>query len=109
MAELDDDKGARLDVQRRADAAGQPVISLAGDLDISSVDGLRSAVEQAAAERPESITFDVARLRFMDSAGIAVLLGAAREIGSVRLLNPTRPVRRVVELTGLATVLEVEP
>jgi anti-sigma B factor antagonist len=109
VAELDDDMGARLEVERRSDSAGQPVIALAGDLDISSVDGLRSAVEQAAGERPERITFELSQLRFMDSAGIAVLLGAAREVNGVRLLNPTLPVRRVVELTGLGTVLEVEP
>ena len=45
----------------------------------------------------------------MDSAGIAVLLGAAREVSSVRLKRPSTAVRRVVELTGLNEILVVEP
>lgn len=108
MAELDDTTPARLEVETASDLSGQPVIRVSGDLDISSVDGLRSAVEAATAQRPERITFDLHALRFMDSAGIAVLLGAAREVSSVRLSRPSKAVRRVVELTGLADILVVE-
>lgn len=109
MAELDDNKGAELEVETSADAAGQPVIRVAGDLDISNVEGLRSAVERVTAGRPERVTFELSALRFMDSAGVAVLLNVAREVSSVRLHNPTLPVRRLVELTGLSDVLAVEP
>ncbi len=108
MAELDDNTGARLDVEPRSDGAGQPVIALSGELDISSVESLRRAVEQATAGNPECLTFDMAGLRFMDSAGIAVLLNAAKQVPSVRLRNPTMAVRRVVELTGLSDILVVE-
>ncbi|MCW3033696.1 MAG: hypothetical protein QOK19_2295 [Solirubrobacteraceae bacterium] len=109
MAELDDNAGAQLRVETSSDAAGQPVIRVAGDLDISSVDGLRSAVEAATVTRPDRLTFDLSALRFMDSAGIAVLLVAAKEVAIVRLRSPSRAVRRVVELTGLTDVLVVEP
>jgi anti-anti-sigma factor len=109
MAELDDNAGAQLRVETDSDPAGQPVIRVAGDLDISSVDGLRSAVEAATTSRPERLTFDLAALRFMDSAGIAVLLGAAKDVATVRLRSPSQAVRRVVELTGLTDVLVVEP
>src|SRR5579871_3746491 len=106
MADVDDsDNGAPLGIQTRADNAGAPVIAVSGDLDISSVERLRSAVAEVAAQRPEQLTFDVRELRFMDSAGIAVLLGAASSVPSVRLVNPTAPVRRVIELTGLTDVL----
>jgi anti-sigma B factor antagonist len=109
MDELDDNAGAQLRVETDSDPAGQPVIRVAGDLDISSVERLRSAVEAATATRPDRLTFDVSALRFMDSAGIAVLLGAARDVAIVRLHSPSRAVRRVVELTGLSDVLVVEP
>jgi anti-anti-sigma factor len=109
MAELDDNGGAQLRVETDSDPAGQPVIRVAGDLDISSVDGLRRAVQAATAARPERLTFDLAALRFMDSAGIAVLLGAAKDVTIVRLRSPSQAVRRVVELTGLTDVLVVEP
>ena len=109
MAELGNSAGPQLEVQTGADGAGQPVIRVAGDLDIASVETLRGAVEAAMSKGPERLTFDVSALRFMDSAGIAVLLGAAREVASVRLHSPTPAVRRVVELTGLNDVLVVEP
>jgi anti-sigma B factor antagonist len=109
VAELEDSIGAQLEVETAADTAGQPVIRVAGDLDIASVDRLRTAVDAAIAGRPERLTFDVSALRFMDSAGIAVMLGAARNVSSVRLRSPTTAVRRVVELTGLSEVLVVEP
>jgi len=109
VAELDDSMEAQLEVDTAADAAGQPVIRVAGDLDIASVERLRSAVDAAMAERPERLTFDVSALRFMDSAGIAVMLSAARNVSSVRLQSPVPAVRRVVELTGLSEVLVVEP
>ena len=108
MAELDDNTGARLSVERGTDGDGQPLLTLAGELDLSSVESLRRAVEQATAGAPERLTFDMAGLRFMDSAGIAVLLNAAKQVSSVRLRNPTLAVRRVVELTGLSDVLVVE-
>ena len=41
----------------------------------------------------------------MDSAGIAVLLGATRRVPAVRLREPSPAVRRVLEMTGLTTVL----
>jgi anti-anti-sigma factor len=85
------------------------VIAVSGDLDISSVERLRSAVADAAANGPDELTFEMSGLRFMDSAGIAVLLGAAGSVPTVRLRNPTKAVRRVIELTGLTEVLEVEP
>jgi len=108
VAELDDDSDAPiLSVQAGSDGAGQPLIRIAGDLDISSVDALREAVGAATAAAPEHITFDLSELRFMDSAGISVLLGAARDVPGVTLLKPTPPVKRVIELTGLTDVLEV--
>ncbi len=99
---------APLGVETRADAPGGPVIAVSGDLDISSVEQLRSAVSEVADAHPEELTFDMSGLRFMDSAGIAVLLVAAGKVPSVRLYKPTTAVRRVIELTGLTEVLKVE-
>jgi len=110
MAELEDSpESAPLGVETRPDEPGGPVIAVSGDLDISSVERLRGAVSDVAAEHPQELTFDVSGLRFMDSAGIAVLLGAAGKVPTVRLRNPTTAVRRVIELTGLTEVLKVEP
>jgi anti-anti-sigma factor len=109
MAELEDNPGAQLGVETQSDPSGTPVIAVSGDLDISSVERLRDAVTAAAADHPQALTFEMSRLRFMDSAGISVLLGAAKSVPTVRLRNPTPAVRRVIELTGLTGVLTLEP
>jgi anti-sigma B factor antagonist len=110
MADLEDSgTSAQLGVETRPDEPGGPVIAVSGDLDIASVAQLRSAVDEVAAARPEELTFEMSGLRFMDSAGIAVLLAASGSVPTVRLRNPTKAVRRVIELTGLTEVLKVEP
>lgn len=109
MAELEDDGAAELKVETAAGDSGQPVLRLSGELDISNVETLRRAVAAAASSHPSELTFDLESLRFMDSAGISVLLLAARQGTRVRVLRPSRAVRRVIELTGLSEALEVEP
>ncbi len=108
MAELAGGAAAPLVVEAESGDDG-PVITVAGDLDISSVDQLKSVVSGLVAERPRALTFDLQELRFMDSAGIAVLLGALAQVETVRLRNPSRAVRRVLELTGLTDVFAIEP
>jgi anti-sigma B factor antagonist len=108
MAGLDDGTPAQVAIDTRADAAGVPVISVAGDLDMSNAAALERAVAAATAKRPGRLVFDLTALRFMDSAGIAVLLGAAAKVDAVHLRNPTLAVRRVVELTGLTDVLTID-
>jgi len=104
MDELDSDSAANLAINTRPDAEGVPVVVVSGELDVSNVDDLRASVASVTANRPEQIIFDLRDLRYIDSAGIAVLLGAASE-SSVRLRDPSPAVRRVVELTGLTEVL----
>ena len=75
------------------------------------MDATAAAVEHApklsrVIELYRARAFDLSGLDYIDSAGIAVLLGAAAEC-AVRLRDPSPAVRRVVELTGLTDVLPV--
>jgi anti-sigma B factor antagonist len=108
MAELGDAHPAQVAIDTHADAGGVPVITVTGDLDMSNAGLLERAVATAIADSPQRLVFDLTSLRFMDSAGIAVLLGAAGKVEGVHLRNPTRAVRRVVELTGLTDVLTID-
>jgi len=108
VAELEDDPGAEAAIDAHTDPSGVPIVAVSGDLDISNADALEATVASIVARRPERLVFDLAQLRFMDSAGIAVLLGAAAKVQSVHIRNPTPAVRRVVELTGLTQVLPID-
>jgi anti-sigma B factor antagonist len=80
---------------------GTPVIKLSGDLDLLSEEPVRAALDTALADEHTRVIFDLSSLHFMDSSGIALLLGVARKVPDVELRNPTAAVRRLIELTGL--------
>jgi anti-anti-sigma factor len=106
MAELSPDTD--LSIMTAVGADGVPVMSVGGELDSSNADTLGEAVAAVIANRPERLVFDLADLRFMDSAGIAILIGAAGEVELVELRSLSAIVRRVVEATGLTTIFKVE-
>jgi anti-anti-sigma factor len=108
MAELDDDRIAEVAIDTRSDPTGVAIVTVSGELDISNAGTLEHAVASITAEHPERLIFDLSGLRFMDSAGIAVLLDAAGKVKAVHLRDPSPAVRRVVELTGLSDVLSIE-
>ena len=108
MAELDSDRHAELVIDTAVDAAGTQIVTVSGELDISNAASLEATVASITAERPERLVFDLSGLRFMDSAGIAVLIGAAAKANVVQLRDPSPIVRRVIELTGLSSVLHIE-
>jgi anti-anti-sigma factor len=87
---------------------GVPVLAVSGELDMSNVEHMRAAVSSCGAERAGRLVFDLSGLRFIDSAGIAVLLDAAERIGTVVVRSPSPAVRRVIEVTGLTEVLPIE-
>ena len=50
----------------------------------------------------------MSELSFMDSSGIALLIGAANQIERVTLRHPVPMVLRVIEITGLTDVFDIE-
>jgi anti-sigma B factor antagonist len=105
---VDGEGAAEIAIDTALDPTGAPIVILAGELDSSNAASLDAAIAGILAERPERLIFDLGDLRFMDSAGIAVLIGAA-QASDVRLRNPSRIIRRVVEVTGLSNLLPIEP
>lgn len=109
MADIEGGGAADVTIDTGADGSGAPVVIVAGELDISNVGALEARVTSILASEPGRIVFDVAALRFIDSAGIAVLIRTAGKVDTIVLRDPTPPVRRVVELTGLGRLLTIEP
>jgi anti-sigma B factor antagonist len=108
VADLDEDQAADIVVDTGFDATGVPIVSVSGELDSSNAAALEAAVAPVAAAHTKRLVFDLSALRFMDSAGIAVLVGVAAKVDAVQLREPSDAVRRVIELTGLTGVLPIE-
>jgi anti-sigma B factor antagonist len=98
----------------REAAAGEDwIVAPIGDLDMASAEELGARLTEAAREHPEGLLIiDLSGLEFMDSAGLRVLLSAARSAsnGASRLrLRGARPsVRRVFEVSGTDALLPFE-
>ncbi|HEY7932633.1 MAG TPA: STAS domain-containing protein [Solirubrobacteraceae bacterium] len=107
MAELDPDRPGELVIDTELKPAGEILLTLSGELDLSTVGALEATIASITAKDPERLIFDLSGLRFMDSAGIAVLVDTARKL-PVQLRDPSPIIRRVVELTGLSDVLPIQ-
>lgn len=106
MAGLDDPT-PQLTVQSKEDPAGVPLLCVGGELDLATAPQLSAAAKAALGSSPERIVFDLAELRFMDSSGLRVLLEISNE-AKVSLRNASDAVRRVIESTGVDSILQLE-
>ncbi len=107
MAELEAEPPT-VQIDMHLDPTGAQVVSLSGELDSANAASLRERVASIPPQPAQPLIFDLTGLRFMDSAGIAVLIGAAEKAGSVSLRNPSPIIRRVLETTGLSSVFSIE-
>ena len=87
------------------------VVTLRGELDEAVVPEVERFLSTLLIEGHADITIDISMLTFMDSAGMDVLLRTNKVFkdlgGSVVFLNPSAVVRRVFDITGMSSVIEV--
>lgn len=91
------------------DPDGATVVRIAGEVDLSNVEPLRGQLTRALAEARGPIVFDLAELEFIDSSGLALLLLAIRHPPGVQIRATSEIVRRVIDVSGLSTVLGLAP
>lgn len=94
------------------DAGAQCVaVRLQGDLDVTSKDGLRAALEGLLDAPPTPVVFDLSALSFADCAGLSVLVDVRTRLAAsgrqVRVTDPQPIVRRMLMLTGTDALLGV--
>ena len=87
-----------------AAGASGPVIVLSGEADLTCAGELSALITAQLSRGTRQLTVDVSGLRFADSASIRALVLAARTLrergGSLVLLQPQRPLTRLLSLTG---------
>lgn len=109
MDELTSDDSVAARLEQSVDASGCPVFRITGELDVSNVGSVRSALEATVGRGMERIVFDLSELSFMDSSGLAVLLAMTGRAATVEIRDPQPIIRRVIELTGLSGTFVVTP
>jgi anti-anti-sigma factor len=91
---------------------GSAFLTVVGDIDGQSVVSLRAVLDGLPLDIRTVV--DMSGVGFMDSSGLNALidhtLRVERTGGSLRIVSPSRPVHRVVEITGLTHMFyEPEP
>jgi anti-anti-sigma factor len=84
-------------------------VSAAGEIDLSTVDELRSAVTDAASDGTEKLRLDLTGIEFIDSTGLGGLLELRSTLRSrnvtLEIDAGEGPVRQAMEITGLSELL----
>jgi anti-anti-sigma factor len=117
VAEMSEFEPFAIEVQRREHVA---IVQPRGELDLSTVQTLRSSLDAAIVETLDAVrddgmettarvVLDLRRLSFIDSNGLHLLVAldqrAARDGFLLTLLAPAAPVDRTIQLAGLDRVL----
>ncbi|WP_307795229.1 STAS domain-containing protein [Actinacidiphila acididurans] len=76
----------------RAERDGWVVVTVAGEMDLISSPAVRQNVHDAVAEGRRQVVLDLAGVRFCDSSGVGVMIGARRLMrscaGRLRIVLP---------------------
>jgi stage II sporulation protein AA (anti-sigma F factor antagonist) len=101
-------RSVRVEVTNRDAVVVHPV----GEVDYSSLEPLREALLDARVAGVHEIVVDLSEVTFLDSLGLAVVLFAhqrQRSVGgNLVLRDPGPDVRRLLHVTNLGGVIDVE-
>jgi anti-sigma B factor antagonist len=91
---------------------GGTVMTLAGELDMQGTFVLEPRIDALVAEAPEAVTFDLRGLTFVDSTGLAVLVGGYQRLEESgirsRFLRGSDDIQRIFTIAGFDGVLPFE-
>ncbi|CAL9317948.1 STAS domain-containing protein [Streptomyces sp. SudanB25_2051] len=89
----------------RYESRGTCVIAARGDCDLHTITPLAAALK-AASEEHSTVVLDASGITFADSAFLNLLILIHRT-AALRLVAPSPRVRRLFEITGADTLLEI--
>ena len=95
-----------------ANTTSPTTVVLTGEIDIATAGRVRDALITISRGGEKKVVVDMTNVTFMDSTGLAALVGPLKRFrsmnGQIVLRSPTGSVRKVLELTGLTRVFAIE-
>ncbi|MBR4529130.1 MAG: STAS domain-containing protein [Lachnospiraceae bacterium] len=98
-----------LDIKKTMEE-GKLTVTLEGRLDTTTARELEESIKPELAEA-HSVIFDAAKLQYISSAGLRVLLATQKTVngrGEMVIRNVTNEVREIFEVTGFTEILTLE-
>jgi len=90
---------------------GNYKIQVSGQVDLYTSPNLRKAILDTVDKSNSQITVNLSQVEYMDSSGVATLVeglrSAMKQKKSFKLLSPSAPVRKVLNLSRLETVFSI--
>jgi anti-sigma B factor antagonist len=87
------------------------LIEVEGQVDLYSAPEFKERTARVLGERKQCVIIDLARVRFIDSTGLSVLLGAFKRLragrAELRLVVIDYDIERLFELTGLDRAFKI--
>ena len=88
------------------------VVRISGDVDHHSAKGIRERIDKEIfLSKPHLLLLDFTGVGFMDSSGIALIIGRAQSVmavgGSLRIVGMSESMRKLVRLSGLEKIRNV--
>lgn len=85
-------------------------VSADGQIDAHTAPSLEKALDGLAAEA--TVSLDLSQVTFIDSSGLRVIVRTHKRLaetgGQLVIAEPSEPVMRLLEITGLTSELEIE-
>jgi anti-sigma B factor antagonist len=89
------------------------LVTVSGELDASTASFLYDKLSDLEVQDPHNVVLDLAKVTFMDSTGLAIIVTEHKRMqhsdGTLTIFSPPSSVRRLFEITGLTTVLDIVP
>jgi len=100
-----------LSVNTRTDGAVS-VVEVAGEVDVYTAPTLRQHLREASGGSAPRIVVDMTEVKFLDSTGLGVLVGAMGRVkeadGTLRLVVASDHILKVLRITGLDALIPVD-
>ena len=97
----------------RGKSDGEALLLVSGEIDIATANAFRDQLRKLIAEANSPALVDLSGVTFMDSSGVDALAGARRRAAEegveLVLVEPSSPVRMVLEVSGMWTLFQVHP
>jgi anti-sigma B factor antagonist len=99
------DRQPRLRIERRIEPqSDRALLQIQGEVDLATSPELEEALNAVIDGGYRDVQVELAEVSFLDAQGLRLLVSAAERLkptGSLLLVNPSKRVRRVLEITGL--------
>lgn len=105
----DSSSGPRFEIEVEA-FGSTSVVTVIGDIDMTTTESFRSAIESALTASPTALVVDFTEVGFLGTSAMTVLVSAHDRVGeetSILVVADKPATRRPFELAGLTDVLSV--